>query len=258
MKALSNRHPIPGDALHQVPLKKVINPLRFQKKLPQPEIGNEIWLLTLTDVFMLLMVCFVFLFGMTTYQQKETVPLQSPLAKPGIRAPATETSPLTQAVLPDPPSKETVSSLESDLIGILGRDQNLQDVTVKRRSQYLVLTFPERIMFDSGQADVKLSAQPLLEKVAVAILNHHDLFVEVHGYTDDRPIHNQRYPSNWELSLDRATQVARVLVRLGIQPTNVSIKGFGENHPLYANDNDLNRLKNRRVEIQCSLMPSRT
>jgi chemotaxis protein MotB len=258
MKDLSNRHPIPGDSLNQVPLKKVASPLRFQKKSPQPEKGNEIWLITLTDVFMLLMVCFVFLFGMTLYQQKATGPLSSPLAKPDIRTSITEISPLTQAALPGPPSKAAVSSLESDLLSMLSLDQNQQNVTVERRSQYIVLTFPERIMFDSGKADVKFSVQPLLEKVAVVILNHPDLFVEVHGYTDDRPIHNQRYSSNWELSLDRATQVARVLVNLGIQPTNVSIKGFGENHPIYANDNDSNRLKNRRVEIQCSLTPSRT
>jgi chemotaxis protein MotB len=257
MKDPSNRQPIPGDSLDRVLLKKVVSPLRFQKKSPQSEKGNEIWLITLADVFMLLMVCFVFLFGMTLYQQKETVPLQPLLAKPDVQTPVTEKSPLTQAILSDPPPKEAVSSLESDLMSLLSRDQNQQDVTVERRSQYVVLTFPERIMFDSGKADVKFSVHPLLEKVAVVILNHPDLLVEVRGYTDDRPIHNHQYPSNWELSLDRATQVARVLVNLGIQPANVSIKGFGENHPLYANDSDSNRLKNRRVEIQCSMTPPR-
>lgn len=257
MRDLSNRHPIPGDSLDQVLLKKVASPLRFQKKSPQSEKGNEIWLITLADVFMLLMVCFVFLFGMTLHQQKETAPLQPPLAKPEIQTAVTEKSPLPQAVLSDPPPKEAVSSLESDLMSLLSRDQNQQDVTVERRSQYIVLTFPERILFDSGKADVKSSVHPLLEKVAAVILNHPDLWVEVRGYTDDRPIRNQRYPSNWELSLDRATQVARVLVNLGIQPANVSIKGFGENHPLYANDSDSNKLKNRRVEIQCSLSPSK-
>jgi outer membrane protein OmpA-like peptidoglycan-associated protein len=45
---------------------------------------------------------------------------------------------------------------------------------------------------------------------------------------------------------------------MGIQPTKISIKGFGEDHPLYANDSDDNRLKNRRVEIQFSLTPSGT
>ena len=257
MKDSSKRHPIPGDSLDQVLLKKAASPLRFQKKSPQSDKGNEIWLITLADVFMLLMVCFVFLFGMTLSQQKETVPLQPPLVKPDTQTPVTEKSSLTRAGSSDRPSKEDASSLESDLINIVSRDRNQQDVTVERRSQYIVLTLPERILFDSGKADVKFAVHPLLEKVAVVILNHPDLLVEVHGYTDDRPIHNQQYPSNWELSLDRATQVARVLVNMGIRPANVSIKGFGENHPLHANDSDSNRLKNRRVEIQCSLTPSK-
>jgi chemotaxis protein MotB len=70
------------------------------------------------------------------------------------------------------------------------------------------------------------------------------------------PIHNQRYPSNWELSADRATQVAKSLVQLGINPVKISAKGFGEYHPLYSNDSDAGRLKNRRVELQFSLIPS--
>jgi chemotaxis protein MotB len=141
-------------------------------------------------------------------------------------------------------------------MAILADDR--QDVTVERRSTYIVLTFPERIMFDSGQAEVKPTVQPLLEKVAAIILNRPELVVAIHGHTDDRPIHNRRYPSNWELAVDRSTQVARVLIQMGIQPTRLSIKGYGEDHPLYPNDSDDNRMKNRRVEIQFFLTPSNT
>ena len=154
------------------------------------------------------------------------------------------------------PAVQADSSLESELLAILGQEG--QDVTVERRSTYIVLTFPERIIFDSGQAQLKLAVQPLLEKVAAVILNRPDLAVAIHGHTDDRPIHSRQYPSNWELSVDRATQVARTLVQMGIQPTKISIRGFGEDHPLVANDSSDNRLKNRRVEIQFSLTPSNT
>jgi chemotaxis protein MotB len=82
------------------------------------------------------------------------------------------------------------------------------------------------------------------------------LSVAVHGHTDDRPIHSRRYPSNWELSVDRATRVARALVGMGIEPARLSIRGFGEDRPLVANDSDENRMRNRRVEIQFSLAPS--
>jgi chemotaxis protein MotB len=229
-----------------VPLKKAAGSQRFQRKSSQTDAGNEIWLLTLTDVFMLLMVCFVLLFGMSLQRQKETAVTATPPATAMMPVPAVQA----------PPTIQADSSLESELLAILGQEG--QDVTVERRSTYIVLTFPERIIFDSGQAQLKFAVQPLLEKVAAVILNRPDLAVAIHGHTDDRPIHSRQYPSNWELSVDRATQVARTLVQMGIQPTKISIRGFGEDHPLYANDSSDNRLKNRRVEIQFSLTPSNT
>ena len=246
MKNLSRIHPSAEKAPDGVPLKKAAGSQRFQRKSSQTDAGNEIWLLTLTDVFMLLMVCFVLLFGMSLQRQKETAVTEAPTATAMMPVPAAQATPAVQAD----------SSLESELLAILGQEG--QDVTVERRSTYIVLTFPERIIFDSGQAQLKLAVQPLLEKVAAVILNRPDLAVAIHGHTDDRPIHSRQYPSNWELSVDRATQVARTLVQMGIQPTKISIRGFGEDHPLYANDSNDNRLKNRRVEIQFSLTPSNT
>jgi chemotaxis protein MotB len=246
MKNLS-RIPLAAEkAPDWAPLKKAAGSQRFQRKSSQTDAGNEIWLLTLTDVFMLLMVCFVLLFGMSLQRQKETAVTATPPAPAMIPVPAAQA----------PPAIQADSSLESELLAILGQEG--QDVTVERRSTYIVLTFPERIIFDSGQAHLKLAVQPLLEKVAAVILNRPDLAVAIHGHTDDRPIHSRQYPSNWELSVDRATQVARTLVQMGIQPTKISIRGFGEDHPLYANDSNDNRLKNRRVEIQFSLTPSNT
>jgi len=246
MKNVSRIPPAAEQAPDPVPLKKTAGSQRFQRKTSRTEAGNEIWLLTLTDVFMLLMVCFVLLFGMSLQRQKETAVTATPPAAAMMPVPAAQTPPATQAI----------PSLESELLAVLGRDR--QDVTVERRSTSIVLTFPERIIFDSGQAQVKHAVQPLLEKVAAVIASRPDLVVAIHGHTDDRPIHSRQYPSNWELSVDRATQVARALVQMGVQPTNLSIRGFGEDHPLVANDSDDNRLKNRRVEIQFSLTPSST
>jgi len=81
------------------------------------------------------------------------------------------------------------------------------------------------------------------------------LAVEVQGHTDDRPINNMRYPSNWELSADRAMGVSKALIGLGVNPTRLSVKGFGEYRPHVPNDSDDHRLNNRRVEIQFSILP---
>ncbi len=226
-------------------LKRAAGLRLFQRNSFQADPGNEIWLLTLADVFMLLMICFVLLFGMSLYRQKETViataaPVASVTAPPATQAPA--------AIKENP--------LESELLAVLGHDR--QNVTVERRSTYIVMSLPEHIVFDSGQAEVKAAVQPLLERVAAVILRHPGLAVAIHGHTDDRPIHNRRYPSNWELSVDRATQVARALVRMGVPSAALALKGFGEDRPLLANDSDDSRRKNRRVEIQFSLAPSDT
>ena len=159
------------------------------------------------------------------------------------------------ANVPDSASNGILASLEKDLLANLGDEEEEEKVNVTRHANHIVLTFPERIIFDPGQAQVKPSVQPILDKVASLASAHSQLLVEVQGHTDDRPINTKRYPSNWELSVDRATQVAKALIRLGLDPGQLTVKGFGEYRALYPNDTDSNRHKNRRVEIQFFLTP---
>ncbi len=104
-------------------------------------------------------------------------------------------------------------------------------MTVERRSQYLIVTFPEQILFDSGLSRLKPSVGPLLEKVSRFIQDHPGISTEIHGHTDDRPIHNQRYPSNWELSADRAAQVAKALVEQGTLRSGSPSRASGNTNP---------------------------
>jgi len=125
---------------------------------------------------------------------------------------------------------------------------------IKRVSNLVTLTFPERIVFDPGHAQLKPSAQTTLDKVASFIMERPYLIVEVQGHTDDQPINNTRYLSNWELSVERATQVAKAIIGMGVNPSQFSVKSFAEYHSLNPNDSDENRFKNRRVEIQFSIL----
>jgi chemotaxis protein MotB len=230
-------------------------PVRLQRRAVASETGNEIWLLTLSDLLVLLLIFFVLFFGTSLHRQGRAVPTPPP-ASPVVEESAVAPLVLPRAAHQEPSPVQAASSLESDLVGILGEHPAEQGVTVERHSQYLIVTFPEQILFDSGLSRLKPSVGPLLEKVSRFILDHPGISTEIHGHTDDRPIHNQRYPSNWELSADRAAQVAKALVEQGTPPERLSIKGFGEYQPLQANDSDLSRLKNRRVEIQFSVPPS--
>lgn len=246
---------IPAPVQNRQSTQKEGTPRRLQKRSIPADTGNEIWLLTLSDLLMLLLIFFVLLFGLILHRQSQAVAQPPFPAIPVMPDSPAEAKPLPPITAPDFSPAEAASSLESDLVGMLGDNQVEQGVTVERRSHSIVASFPERIMFDSGLSQLKTSVRSLLEKVTVFILDHPEVAIEIQGHTDDRPISNQRYPSNWELSADRASQVARALVQRGIHPQRLSIKGYGEYRPRYANDSDLNRLKNRRVEIQFSLIP---
>lgn len=210
--------------------------------------GADVWLITLSDLLMLLLVFFVILFGIEL-QKRHTPGTASQAESKG--NPIEKVS----AIEPDSSQLDMTASIEKELVAILNQEKGAQDVMVRRVSNLVTLTFPEQIVFDPGHAVLKPSAQPTLNKVASFIRERPSLIVEVQGHTDDRPISNSRYPSNWELSVDRATQVAKALIGLGVDPTRFSVKGFGEYRSLNPNDSEGNRLKNRRVEIQFALPP---
>lgn len=258
MKTRPHEASSPANTLESlpIPIKKTgQKPLRFQNN-PQTERGSEIWLVTLSDLLMLLMIFFVVLFGMAMQREKKAPqPLQASVTTQ-TESKKNETFGHASAI-PNLSTKDTntSASLETDLIAALNREKGQQDVMIERIADLVILTFPERIVFDPAQAQLRPSAQTTLDKVASFINERPYLVVEVQGHTDDRPINNTRYPSNWELSVDRAVQVSRALIGLGVNPTQLSVKGFGKYRPHVPNDSDANRLTNRRVEIQFSVPP---
>jgi chemotaxis protein MotB len=227
-----------------VPLRKSAGrPSAGLRRKSVPDSGNDIWFLTLSDLLLLLVIFFVLLFGLSWQQLKQ------PSSAPASAGPALAKVPAeAPAAPPDALTPPPLSSLEKDLSEFLGTAA-ASGITLERRGPALVLTFPERIVFDTAEARLKPGADPILTEVGNLLQLRPELLVEVQGHTDDRPIRNTRYPSNWELSTDRATQVARTLITRGAAPQQISVKGFGEYRALAPNDTEANRLKNRRVEI---------
>jgi len=239
-----------GNTTAPLPVKRASYPPVRSPNETGTDKGTDIWLLTLSDLLMLLVICFVFLFAMGLQKQKEAANIS---ARTETREDQTKKQ--ASVVNLNPSLATTSAAVEKDLTAILSREEGQQGVMVDRIADRVILTFPERIVFDPGQAQLKPAAEVTLGKVASYIKERSYLIAEVQGHTDDRPISNTRYPSNWELSVDRATQVAKALIGLGVDPTHLSVKGFGEYHPLCPNESDENRLRNRRVEIQLSIPP---
>ncbi len=105
------------------------------------------------------------------------------------------------------------------------------------------------LLFFTGQADLSNKARKLLKEIADVIKNT-PYMINVVGHTDNQPMHSSRFASNWELSVVRASSVARFLIdETGMNPQQFIVSGFGPNRPRKPNTNIQNRAANRRVEI---------
>ena len=125
-----------------------------------------------------------------------------------------------------------------------------RSVSLEMDERGLVIILSDDILFDSGKAEVKKDAYPVLDKVAKIITKEvPDKNVGVYGYTDNVPIKSSKWKSKWELSTTRATNVLHVLESKGIPPKRLSATGYGENRPIASNATAEGRAANRRVEI---------
>lgn len=129
-------------------------------------------------------------------------------------------------------------------------DNNLNNVVSARRTDRgVVLVLQESVLFDTGEAVILESGKPFLDKIGKLlkkIPNH----VKVEGHTDNRPISNYRYPSNWELSGARASSVIRYLIAANnFDASRFSAVGYAATQPIVPNTSPENWSKNRRVEI---------
>jgi len=109
------------------------------------------------------------------------------------------------------------------------------------------------VLFASGSDELSVSGRRALAQLAAPLGSllaaEPDQMILVGGHTDDVPIANDRFASNWELSAARSTAVARALVAAGLPPARVVASGFGPYHPRAPNRSDAERRRNRRIEV---------
>jgi len=128
-----------------------------------------------------------------------------------------------------------------------------KDVTISQLQGKLTVNILDRILFDSGEADLKPDGEIVLRKVADILGQHPTLKIHVVGHTDNVPIRagaRNRFPSNWELSTARATAAVRFLCeKAGVDPRRVGAVGYGEFRPVADNSTAEGRARNRRIAI---------
>ena len=121
-------------------------------------------------------------------------------------------------------------------------------VHMARNGLTVVIDISASVLFDSGKADLVQPALSMIDKIG-GVLKDQPYHIQVNGYTDNAPIHTAQFSSNWELSAMRAISVVRRFVADGIDPTRLVGAGFGEFHPIVANDTVEGMTRNRRVAI---------
>ncbi|NLI57408.1 MAG: OmpA family protein [Clostridium sp.] len=124
-----------------------------------------------------------------------------------------------------------------------------EHVKVIEEEEQVILRIDSVILFDLGKADIKESGKDTLREVG-KLLKEIDSEVVVQGHTDNLPINTTLFPTNWELSTKRATNVVLFLVdESDMDPLKLTATGNGEFRPIAPNDTPENRQKNRRVDI---------
>jgi chemotaxis protein MotB len=148
--------------------------------------------------------------------------------------------------------KEMKSTYE-DLLEGMKSEIEKGKITITQLKGKLKVNMLDEILFDSGKTTVKPEGIEVLERVGEILVNVKDRAINVEGHTDNVPIGPglaKRYPTNWELSAARATNVARYLQeKTGIDPTLLSATGYGEYQPVASNETEEGQAKNRRIEI---------
>src|ERR1044071_9130339 len=140
---------------------------------------------------------------------------------------------------------KTQHSLEDEMRKAL----ESKDVTISELKGKLTVNILDRILFDSGEAELKPEGQRILEKIAGVLAQHTNRQIYVIGHTDNVPIRT-RFPSNWELSAARATAAIRFLQEKGgVDPKLLAAVGYGEHHPIADNATAEGRSRNRRIAL---------
>ncbi len=120
---------------------------------------------------------------------------------------------------------------------------------VDEEKSHVMIRMRSSLLFKSGSAAVSKSANKIIDKVIQVMKPHTEYSINIRGHTDNIPIKTRQFPSNWELSSIRATNLLRYLIEHDVDPMRLTATGYGDLLPIAKNNNQLNRAKNRRVEF---------
>ena len=231
-----------------------------RKKVNRDEPKGDEWLATYSDCVTLLMTFFVLLYAMSSVDENKMRAL-SQAFRTVMAGEAGDTIleyslyngdvPLIGGEIPtDTIDGEKIEESMYYQVSKFVADHDLEAVVDIIESDLgVVIQLRDNILFETSKSDLRSESKEILDSISglISSLNNN---IVVEGHTDNKPINTAEFPSNWELSVDRAVNVVRYFVENGkIDPKRLSATGYGEFQPIVDNDTEENMEKNRRVNI---------
>ncbi|OOM81246.1 flagellar motor protein MotB [Clostridium sp. BL-8] len=233
-----------------------------KKKQHHEEHVDEAWLLPYSDMLTLLLALFIVMFAMGQTDKSKFQAMAQEFSVIFAGGSAMMNNSGDSAVIPTGSPTEaqaikSASELEEDKMTEVKKqlEQEIQQegyadkIKVELNGDGLDIAIQDVVLFNSGEADVLQNVSPLLTKIS-DMLKGLDNKIKVVGHTDNVPISNSKFRSNWDLSAMRAINVMNFMTSTGqIAQDRMSIQAYGDQMPKYSNDTEEGRAKNRRVEI---------
>jgi chemotaxis protein MotB len=233
----------------------------------EPDDNHDRWLVSYADFITLLFAFFVTMYAISSVNEGKyrvlsdslvqafrSVTVNSSGAEVMVRANAPSVprtvSLRRQAVAEEQKrvARDKMQSVARDIAEVMSPLVREGRVRVTETAKGVTVEINASVLFSPGDARLAPSATQALRAVA-GILARTDFPVTVEGHTDVTPIETLQFPSNWELSVVRASSVVRLFVDAGVAPQNLTATGYGEQRPVAGNDTAEGRARNRRVTI---------
>ncbi|RSD26711.1 flagellar motor protein MotB [Mesobacillus subterraneus] len=246
---------------------------RKKKKQHHEEHMDESWLIPYADLLTLLLALFIVLFAMSSvdavkFQQLSkafndvfaggtgVLEFQSPMPEGQMESPD-ERKEDVEKNDEEQNDKEEIAKDQMELLAVQHKintyikDKKLTDkLNTKLTDEGLLLTIRDNVFFESGSAEVRVADLGIANEIADMLVMEPPRNIIISGHTDNVPIRTARYESNWELSVMRAVEFMKIILKKDqLEPRWFSAKGFGEFQPVASNDTVEGKARNRRVEI---------
>lgn len=222
--------------------------------------GGSRWLLTYADMITLLLIFFIIMYSISTTSANRFAKFVQTVQN-GFSTFSSKRAIFPTGNIPERGESHRTNianylseeikfmKVKEGLINNLKKEIENGEINISNEERGLNLKINDNLLFKNGTATLTKSAEAILLKIS-PVINNIPNKVTVEGHTDSIPIKSTIFPSNWELSATRATNVTRYfLEKCNLDPSRFSATGYAEYRPIYANDPILGNSRNRRVEI---------